>query len=147
MYGESFEILPHSMNTVIKLWWATVNGMCGDIQHTWSHLICKHQGTTMKLVFITHLLLLPSTIIGPGSVFSPHLMKTENHMIKRELRKLRLNEVEWSPQGPAAIWGEFSLLIKMFYAWFSKSHLINTQFNAKSDCKDMGNQNWVFLGV
>lgn len=28
-----------------------------------------------------------------------------------------------------------------------KSHWINTQFNAKSDCKDMGNQNDVFRSL
>lgn len=26
-----------------------------------------------------------------------------------------------------------------------QNHLLNTQFNAKSNCKDMGNQNWIFF--
>lgn len=68
--------------------------VCVGIHNILGVIICKHQGTTMKLVFMTHLLLFPSTIIGPESAFSPHLMKTENHMIKRKLRKLRLSEVE-----------------------------------------------------
>ena len=84
-------------------------------------IICKHQGMTMKLVFITHLLLFPSTFIRLGIFFffflpPSYVMKTETHMIGRESRETRLKEVKRFPQGPKASWGQFSLLLKILCA-------------------------------
>ena len=81
-------------------------------------IICKHQGTTMKLVFITHPLLFPSTFIRRGIFFffflpPSYLMKTETHMIGRGSQETRLKEVKKFPQGPTASWGQFSLLLKI----------------------------------
>lgn len=72
----------------------------------------------MKLVFITHPLLFPSTFIRRGIFFffflpPSYLMKTETHMIGRGSQETRLKEVKKFPQGPTASWGQFSLLLKI----------------------------------